>query len=650
MLNDEVIYSYTGMFKPAKVELLNAKKGDILKVVIHPAPKHDLNDEPNDPNIKRFSKMSRSEADRAFKPGMQYGWDCHPRLITQGIYKDAYFYLREPLYIDGVTISYRVVGKIEDCSAQVKVNVSVDSNAKDFVYELSLDGQTVFTSNTPDFTTKVDLWYPTGYGKQVVYDLIVKNNDSKNPISYSKKIGFRKAQLIMNDGAWKKSLGAPYGYPLSRAPHPFQLVINDKKVFAKGSNWVSPEVFLCDVTKDRAKELFVLAKDGNMNIFRMHGGSAVSSDYVFDVADELGIMIWQEFPLACNTYDGDEYLKVLDEESKYLVSSLKNHPSIILWCGGNELFNDWSGMTDESLALRTLNKNCLDNDPYTPFIMTSPVLGASHGHYSFKKTWVEKTYAEVMTRYNCCHNTGYVEYGVPALSSYETLQKIIPQDELELFDRTPAWLIHHGFDVFLAQSWGEKETIDEYFGKQNCLKDYIEKGQMMQCIGLGYIFEEARRQAPYCAWALNWDYNDSWPSAANLSIVEYPAKPKPAYYRVKDALESITTSLRHEKFTYTLDDVFNGEVYILNDSDLYSGINKIDVDLEISSKLRIASFDVKDDFNNIKVGDISIKLSDYLTKEDYLKVNGAGNILCKIILTFNGKEKSYPFVISLNKD
>ena len=75
----------------------------------------------------------------------------------------------------------------------------------------------------------------------------------------------------------------------------------DKKVFAKGSNWVSPEVFLCDVTKDRAKELFMLAKDGNMNIFRMHGGSAVSSDYVFDVADALGIMIWQEFPLACNT-------------------------------------------------------------------------------------------------------------------------------------------------------------------------------------------------------------------------------------------------------------------------------------------------------------------------------------------------------------
>ncbi|MBO5285270.1 MAG: hypothetical protein J6B16_00045 [Clostridia bacterium] len=648
-LNNKLIYTYTGMFTPAKINLDNAKHGDVLKVIIHPAPKHDLSDEPNDPNVKRYN-LPRSEADRAFKPAMQYGWDCHPRLITQGIYKDAYFYLRDSLYIDDANISYRVVGDILDGSALVDVKITTDTNINDLIYELKLNGTLVYTSNTPNFTFKADLWYPTGYGKQVIYDLIIKPVGNSSTPLFSKKIGFRKAQLIMNDGAWKKTQGGPYGYPLSRAPHPFQLVINDKKVFAKGSNWVSPEVFLSDITRERVAELFTLAKECNMNVLRMHGGSAVCSDFLFEIADELGIMVWQEFPLACNTYDGDEYLKVLDRESSYIIKSLKHHPSIILWCGGNELFNDWSGMTDESLALRTLNKNCLENDPYTPFIPTSPVNGVSHGHYTFKNTWTKETSAEVMTRYNSSRNTGYVEYGVPALSSYETLQKIIPADELEAFDRTPAWLTHHAFDVFLPHSWGDKDTINEYFGEQETLSNYIQMGQMMQSIGLGYIFEEARRQAPYCAWALNWDFNDSWPSAANLSIIEYPAKPKKAYYRVKEALEGITASLRHDKFTYNLSDTFFGEVFILNDTENLSNINKIDVDLEINSKVRITSFTVKDDFKNINVGSFNVKLNEVLSLTDLSLVNGAGNVFCKIILSFNGKEKSYPFMVSVKNN
>ena len=90
------------------------------------------------------------------------------------------------------------------------------------------------------------------------------------------------------------------------------------------------------------------------------------------ICDELGIMVWQEFPLACNNYVATpHYLQVLEQEATAIVKKIRRHPCHVLWCGGNELFNDWSGMTDQSLALRLLNKICYENDMEKPFIMTA---------------------------------------------------------------------------------------------------------------------------------------------------------------------------------------------------------------------------------------------------------------------------------------
>ena len=97
----------------------------------------------------------------------------------------------------------------------------------------------------------------------------------------------------------------------------------------------------------------------NFNIFRVWGGGIVNKESFYELCDEKGILVWTEFPLACNNYEGTQsYLKVLKQESEAIIKRIRKHPSNAIWSGGNELFNAWSGMTDQSLALRLLNSQC----------------------------------------------------------------------------------------------------------------------------------------------------------------------------------------------------------------------------------------------------------------------------------------------------
>ena len=121
-----------------------------------------------------------------------------------------------------------------------------------------------------------------------------------------------------------------------------------------------------------------------MNIFRKWGGAGIEKEEFYNLCDEYGIMVWQEFPLDGNNYPNDSrYLKILEQEARAIVRKLRRHPCIILWSGGNELFNNWSKMTDQSHALRLLNKVCYEEDRNTPFLPTSPIMGMSHGPYFF---------------------------------------------------------------------------------------------------------------------------------------------------------------------------------------------------------------------------------------------------------------------------
>jgi beta-mannosidase len=376
---------------------------------------------------------------------------------------------------------------------------------------------------------------------------------------HSKKIGFRQVKLVMNEGTWLE----PIKFPKTRSVAPITLEINGKRIFAKGANWVPPEIFPGTITKERYEELLNRVIDANFNIVRQWGGGIVNKESFYDLCDEKGILVWQDFPLACNNYPDDPvYIRVLEQEAISIINRLRQHPSLAMWCGGNELFNNWSGMTDQSIALRLLNKLCLELDPNTPFIATSPVFGMGHGHYLF---YDHDTDTEVFDLMINAGKTAYSEFGVSAPSSEKVLKTFIPPDDLWPPSAETAWSDHHAFHSWIPEAWLMLNTLERYFGPTDNLDQLIERGQFLQAEGLRFIYEEARRQKPYCSMALNWCFNDVWPSAANNSIIEYPNEPKPGFYAVAQACRPAFVSAQLTKFQWEETEVFSAGIWLLCD-------------------------------------------------------------------------------------
>ena len=145
------------------------------------------------------------------------------------------------------------------------------------------------------------------------------------------KTGFRRVRLVMNEGAWDE----PAGFPKTRSVPPMQMEINGRKIFCKGTNWVNPEIFPGIITRERYNELLDLAMEANFNILRVWGGGIVNKEAFFELCDEKGILVWQEFPLACNNYEGTpHYLKILEQESRSIIKRLKSIHHLPCGAGG----------------------------------------------------------------------------------------------------------------------------------------------------------------------------------------------------------------------------------------------------------------------------------------------------------------------------
>jgi len=554
-INSKHILHHVGMMEKIEVDITDYLcEKNILEVSIEPPPK--------DPECKT---VDRSQAAQCTKGTISYGWDCHPRIIPTGIWKETYFENRGDEFLSYIEPFYELNDDL------TKAELRFETNLKEGVYITLFDpdGKIVYTGYDLNISLdNIRLWWCNGQGEAALYKYVAKTKENE----VSGFIGFKKVELVMNEGAWNE----PSDFPKTRSAAPITVKLNGRKIFVKGSNWVSPEIFYGNINYDTYHRLLILVKDANMNAIRCWGGKFADKKEFFDICDKYGIMVWQEFPLACNNYRGTkEYLEILEIEAISIVRAIRPHACHIMWCGGNELFNRWSGMTDQSLALRLLNKICYEEDRNKPFIMTSPLMGMGHGHYMFHDKNTGKTVYDI---FHNAKGTAYPEFGVPSISSIEQLKKIIPPEDFEKIEPDTVWQTHHGFgawdvgdhDTFLCFS-----QIDRVCGKQDSLEDYIECSQTLQGEGLKYIFEEARRQKPFCSMAMNWCFNEPWITAANLSIVSYPATPKKSYYCVKDALRPVLPSLRAYGFKYTAGDEFKGELWLLNDSD-----NEVETSIE----------------------------------------------------------------------
>lgn len=563
LLDGRELYAHEGMFSPFELDLTEqAKAGALLEIRIRPAPK------------VAAARADRAQARYSAKPAVAYEWDWHPRLIPLGIWEDTRLVFAPAARITDVAVTYEL--DVAARSAQANFSIATTPAAEGAIWHWRVrrpDGPTIASGESVVVGQRaevapslggLELWWPHDQGAQPLYtiEFTLTDRTGRELDARQQRIGFRRAKLVMHEGAWDE----PSGFPKSRSNPPFTLEINDRAIFCRGTNWVPPEIFPGTITRATYVPLLERARRANMNLLRSWGGGIINKESFFDLCDELGLMVWQEFPLACNCYPDDaRYLRVLDAESRAIIKRLRPHASLVMWSGGNELFNSWSGMTDQSWALRLLNRNCYDLDPATPFIPTSPLDGVGHGDYRFR----DESGREVHQIFAGAAKTAYTEFGCPGPSSVEYLKRFIPEPELWPVRYGTAWETHHGLRAWTPQeesSWLCPETIAHYFGEPENLEALVAGGQWLQSEGYKVLFEEARRQKPRSSMALNWCYNEPWPSAANNNLINWPCEEKPAFHAVASACRAVMPSAKIPKFLWRDGESFEAELWLFNDS------------------------------------------------------------------------------------
>ena len=547
-INDTLQYAYEGMYHEINLDLTEYIGTKFtIEILIYPVPKSDVGVD---------AKNTRDEANQTTKPAVSYGWDFHPRLTPLGIWDDAYIELSDFPKILKPDVTYVLSDDLT--IATVKLSVNTVAPVKWEI--ISPEGEILFIGNRSEeeFTIKNPLlWWCNGYGSPNLYTYRLTVTSVNENLTYDGHIGFKTVSLNMNEGAWDVG-----DFPKSRSYPPITICLNGVEIFSKGTNWVSPEIFYGTLNEKRYREQLELVKEANLNIVRCWGGSIVNKEPFFQICDELGIMVWQEFPLACNNYIGtDYYLNLLKREATDIIDRVSKHACLVLWCGGNELFNSWSGMTDQSLAVRLLNKLTFEKTPHIPFIPTAPIMGMGHGSYRFLDT----DGREVMEVIEKGNKTAYTEFGVPALSSIETMRMVTNPETLFPFEKNEVTVSHHAFGAWGEDSWSSLPNLHQYFGKLESLEELIKAGQLIQGVGYRYVFEEARRQKPRCSMAINWCFNEPWPCLANNSIICYPNQTKSAYYEIKNACRKVEIAAKYHKLCYHAGEMLEFDLWVLND-------------------------------------------------------------------------------------
>ena len=296
--------------------------------------------------------LPTGQANYMRKAQFQFGWDWAPSFPTVGIWKGVSVECTNHARIENVQI---ISENISDTTADVRINVSLNSiDSSNFNLVLKIDTEKqilkdfIFNSRTKKYESILSFknpkqWNCRGWGDPNLYfyELLLFCNDTLID-QFNSHFGLRTAAL--------KQIKDDYGKS-------FYFEINGNAVYAKGSNWVPMDVFLPSLKPIQYERFIDFALQANFNMLRVWGGGVYETDYFYDLCDKKGIMVWQDFMFACSFYPGDSiFLNNVKEEIKEQVIRLRNHPSIVLWCGNNEIneaWHNWGYQKNTNIHLRT---------------------------------------------------------------------------------------------------------------------------------------------------------------------------------------------------------------------------------------------------------------------------------------------------------
>ena len=352
--------------------------------------------------------------------------------------------------------------------------------------------------------------------------------------------------------------------------NPYQLVINGRPVRMIGSNILPPDLIFGRLN-ERGPRLIQLAAAAGMNTLRVWGGGVFPSEAMLDLADEMGIMLSQEFPMSsCRPETDAVFLSNLEGTIRGLVKRYRNHACIIEWTGGNEM---WWYQGDDHAALHLLERIVAEEDNRL-FRATCPIQGARHSpwHYDPATQYAHYDDEELLdTGWRRGENKlmRYGEFGCHSIAHLEVWQREIPPaDQWPSYDEDSPVLIRKNVvqAVFTKEHWLMKSILESLFGSVETLETLVKAGQYMGAHGLRYAVDALRRRGKRIGGITTWVFNEPWPNGGGPYLVDYDGRPLMIYHFQKQALAPVSLSLKHESNLFDPETGLDVELWLVSDA------------------------------------------------------------------------------------
>jgi len=536
-INDTLIGKSKNMFKRFRVEVKKALLvgKNTIRVRVNSPQKEALKEAAKWPNpIPYISNSSFKNINALRKVQCHPGWDWGIEMAVSGIYGEVSLVGYEAARVEHVYTKQLFKGK--DCELAVSTELLAPSKGLQKL-SFKFDGEErVIEAKLEKGLNKVEAtfkvknpkrWWPAGYGEQPLYDLEVSTGTQ----TVQKRIGFRELEIINEKDEIGKSL---------------IVCVNGVQVFCKGANWIPCDAMPTRQTPEVIRELLEDAAAANMNMIRVWGGGQYEAETFYESCDELGLLVWQDLMFACSLYPStDEFVANCVDEVEYQVKRLRDHTSIALWCGDNEVIGalGWYKESKENRDFYLVNYDRLNRacgeavtmaDETRVFWPSSPCAGPGDFSDTFRDdssgdmhNWMVwhmgkpfEAYFDVIPRF--CS-----EFGFQSFSSFETTKTFTEPKDWNA--TSPVMELHQK-----NSSGNEKivNTFSRYFRMPNGFENFIYLSQVQQALAIKTGVEFWRHLRPVCMGTLYWQLNDNWP-VASWSSIEYGGHWRQLHYHAK---------------------------------------------------------------------------------------------------------------------
>ena len=542
-VDGHMVAGFSGMMVPHSIDLTDALepgKTHWLSIVFQQAP----------PEQGQIGYTSRSQW---FKARFAYRWDWCPRMVPLGIWDQIGLRAVGPLSLERClpTTDYdadRGLGRLavrldvrseEPISASCRVKVTDDERVvADSVLPCAFGQGASETLLSLPQDLEVEAWWPNGMGERPLYDLEVSLLDATGQAAdvWNGRVGFKQV-------TWQHCEGAP------KNAEPWICAVNGKPLFLCGVNWTPIRMTYGTVTEDMYRERLALYADAGMTLLRVWGGAFLEKDCFYRLCDEMGLMVWQEFPLSSSGVDNcppDDAtaLQTLATIADSFVWRRGGQASLLVWSGGNELFRlDGVPVDTGHPAIAMMAGTCARLTPEVRFVNTSPS-GPSFGysperagqglHHDIHGPWqITGTLDDWRAHWDAHDAMLISEVGAPSCAALDLLEAY--RGDLDLWPPTinnPLWHLRQPWWL----QWDRIAPAEGFRVDEPEMARYVEVSQMEQAEALGYLVASAKGRFPACGGVMIWMGHDCFPCLANTSIVDYWGRAKPALKAIKQVL------------------------------------------------------------------------------------------------------------------